>query len=273
MYFRKNISYFIKTKNFGNSYLFIFFILTFLLIFFNKTDYVVINKIKSFSIDIINPITQVVTAPIQITSQTINTINKFRFLEKENLKFREEIIRLKKWQTLALKNQRENSAYKKLLNSTTSNINIFKTAAVISRSPNIYAKTIIINVGLNQGISEDMPVINERGLVGKIISTSGNKSKVILINDPNFSAPVKTISNKFYAIIKGTSNGRYLTSAFIKDEKKPKIGDILITSGSTKNFPKDILVGKVIKVSEEVFLALPYVDFDNIEFVQVINTK
>ena len=38
-----------------------------------------------------------------------------------------------------------------------------------------------------------------------------------------------------------------------------------------KLFPKDILVGKVIKVNEDSFLALPYVDFDNLEFVQVIN--
>ena len=160
-----------------------------------------------------------------------------------------------------------------MLNSTTSNINVIKTASVISKSPDIYAKTIVINVGLNQGVSEDMLVINERGLVGKIITSSNNNSKVMLINDQNFSVPVKTISNKFYAIIKGSSDGRYLTSAFVKDEKKPKLGDILITSSSTKNFPKDILVGKVINVSEDGFLALPYVDFDNIEFVQVIDTK
>lgn len=273
MYSRKNIRFFIKTKNFGNSYLSILFILTFLLIFFNKTDYVVINKIKSFSIDIITPVTQIITFPINITSKIINDINELRFLEKENLKLKEEVIRLKKWQTLALKNQRENNAYKKLLNSTTSNSNVIKTASVISKSPDIYAKTIVINVGLNQGVSEDMLVINERGLVGKIITSSNNNSKVMLINDQNFSVPVKTISNKFYAIIKGSSDGRYLTSAFMKDEKKPKLGDILMTNSSTKNFPKDILVGKVINVSEDGFLALPYVDFDNIEFVQVIDTK
>ena len=59
----------------------------------------------------------------------------------------------------------------------------------------------------------------------------------------------------------------------MKDEKKPKIGDILITSGNAKIFPQDILVGKVIKVSEDSFLALPYVDFNNLEFVQVVNIK
>ena len=89
MYSRKNIRFFIKTKNFGNSYLSILLILTFLLIFFNKTDYVVVNKIKSFSIDIITPVTQIITVPIHITSKIINDINELRFLEKENLKLKE----------------------------------------------------------------------------------------------------------------------------------------------------------------------------------------
>ena len=115
---------------------------------------------------------------------------------------KEEILRLKKWQTLAIKYNRENKAYKKLLDSTNNNINVIKTASVISQSPIFYAKTIVINAGLNHGITENLIVINERGLLGKVISSSKNNSKVILINDQNSSVPVTTISNNFYAIIK-----------------------------------------------------------------------
>ena len=160
-----------------------------------------------------------------------------------------------------------------MLNSTVSTINVIKTASVISQSSKIYAKTILINAGLNHGVSVDMSVINERGLVGKIISSTNNNSKVILINDQNLSVPVKTISNKFFAIIKGTADGKYLTSSFIKNDKMPKVGELLITSGNTNTFPQDILVGKVIKVSEDNFIALPYVDFENIEFVQVVDVN
>ena len=126
---------------------------------------------------------------------------------------------------------------------------------------------------MNQGVFEDFAVINERGLVGKVISSSEKNSRIILINDQNSSIPVTTLSDNFYAIIKGSSDGKYLTSSFIKSNTKPKVGDLLITSGSTKTFPKDILVGKVIKVEEDYFLALPYVDFDNLGFVQAINTN
>ena len=164
-------------------------------------------------------------------------------------------------------------SYKKLLNSTTNTVNVIKTTSITSQTPDIYAKSIFIKAGEVHGVFEDFAVINERGLVGKVISSSKNNSRVILINDQNSSVPVTTLSKNFNAIIKGTADGKYLTSSFVKEEKKPIIGDVLVTSGNAKIFPQDILVGKVIKVSEDSFLALPYVDFNNLEFVQVVNIK
>ena len=67
-----------------------------------------------------------------------------------------------------------------------------------------------------------MAVINERGLVGKVISSSKNNSRILLINDQNSSVPVINMSKSFNAIIKGTPDGKYLTSSFVKDNKKPK---------------------------------------------------
>ena len=270
MFNKKKIRTFTRSKSFSNLYLSILFILTFLLITFNKTDYIVIKKIKSLSIDVITPVTTIVNFPVQISANVFNSINKMRYLKQQNLKLEEEVSRLKKWQTIALKNQTENNAYKKLLNSTSNYNKIVKTAYVVSKSPDIYAKTIVINAGLKQGISQDLVIINERGLVGKIITVSNNKSEAILIKDQNSSVPVKNLSNQFFAIVKGTSDGKYLTSSFIKGGKMPKIGDLLLTSGSTKIFPQDILVARVIKVTQNNFLALPYVDFDNLDFVQVI---
>ena len=273
MFYRNRIKFYTKTKNFSNFSLVVLFILTFLLIIFNKTDYVVVNKIKSINTDLIAPFTKIITSPINITTNVTKKMNNLLFLKEENARLKEEILRLKKWQSVALKNQNENKAYRKLLNSTTNEINIIKTASVISKSPSFYTKTITINAGLNHGVLEDLVVINERGLVGKIISSTKFNSKVILINDQNSSIPVKTALNDFHAIVKGTNNGKYLTSAFIKGEILPKVGDILLTTNSANTFPKDLIVGKIVKVENNNFLALPYVDFNNINYVQIINIK
>ena len=98
-------------------------------------------------------------------------------------------------------------------------------------------------------------------------------SKVLLINDQNLSVSVKSFNKDFYAIMKGSTDGKYLISSFIKDNNRPLIGDILVTSGNVGVFPKNLLVGKVIGIAEEKIIAIPFVDVKNIEFVQIIKNN
>ena len=91
-----------------------------------------------------------------------------------------------------------------------------------------------------------------------------------LIVDINFSVSVKSYNRDFYAIIKGSTDGKYLISSFIKDNNFPLIGDILVTSGNVDIYPQNILVAKVINISDEKVIALPFVDTKNIDFVQII---
>ena len=79
----------------------------------------------------------------------------------------EEIIRLKKWQTLAIQNSRENKVFKKLLNATDNNLKLVKTASLINRNDTFFSKLIILMLALNINIEKNMSAINERGLVGR----------------------------------------------------------------------------------------------------------
>ena len=64
-----------------------------------------------------------------------------------------------------------------------------------------------------------------------------------------------------------------LISDSCKDEKLPKVGDLVVTSGSAQIFPSNILVGKIVEVKKDNFLVLPFVDFKNIDYVQVVENK
>ena len=118
-----------------------------------------------------------------------------------------------------------------------------------------------------------MAVINFRGLVGRIIDTSIKNSKVLLLTDQNSSLSVKTISDGSYALIKGSGDDIHLVSSFIKEDKMPKLGDLLITSGSAQIFPPDILVGKINKIDQNRFYVLPFVDFNNLDYVQIVKSE
>ena len=262
-----------RSRFLKNISLSVIFLLSFLLIFFSKSDYFVVNKFKSISNSYFHPITSFLVAPVKIASQLKSEFYKFRNLKIENIILKEEIMRLKKWQALAIHNNSENKVLKKLLNSTDSSLTLVKTASVKSRNDFMFNKMININAGLKDGVINEMAVVNYRGLVGRTVDTSVSNARVLLLTDPNSSISVKTISNESYSLLQGAEDGIHLVSTFNKGEQLPKVGDLVVTSGSAQVFPSNILVGKIIKVTKERFHVLPFVDFKNIDYVQVVETK
>ena len=251
----------------------IVFIFSFLLIFFSKSDYYLVNQLKSISSEIVNPVTKIVSSPVLFTSNVINRFQKLSILKLENLRLKEEILRLKKWQILAVQNSRENKVLKKLLNATNNNLSLVKTASLVNRNDILFSKTININAGTKDGLINQMSVINHRGLVGRVIDPSINNSKVLLLTDENSSVPVKTISDGQVSLVQGSGDGIHLISSFIKEDTMPIVGDLLVTSGTAQIFPPDLLVGKIVKVLENRFYILPFVDFNNLDYVQVVKSE
>ncbi len=257
-------------KNISLSFIFLFSVI---LILFSKSDYFFVNKFKSISNTYLHPITSFIVSPVKVASNLQTQFYEFRNLKIENKILKEEIMRLKKWQALAIHNSSENRVLKKLLNATNNDLSLVKTASILSRNDFLYSKMVIINAGLKDGIITEMAVINHRGLVGRTIDPSINNSKVLLLTDPNSSISVKTISNENHSILRGADDGIHLVSAFNKSEKMPKVGDLVVTSGSAQVFPADILVGKIVKVIKNNFYVLPFVDFKKIDYVQIVETK
>ena len=60
---------------------------------------------------------------------------------------------------------------------------------------------------------------------------------------------------------------------FIKENKKPRIGQILVTSGNAGIFPRNIAVGKVFKIEKNEVYVKPFVNFNKLNFVNVVTEK
>ena len=264
---------FAKSKRTGNFIIVFLFILSFFLVFINKLDLVISSKIKNTGMDIFAPFSYVISYPFIKTSQLVGKVDNLKNLSLENDRLNEEIKRLKKWQILSLRLINENKAYKNLLNVSDNNFSLIHTARVINKNPSFFIDTIQINIGYDKKVSINSTVINERGLIGKIIDTGKLSSKVLLITDLNSSVPVKALTRDIQAIVSGQSNSHLLKLKFVKENEIPKIGEILVTSGNANMFPADIAVGKIYKIENKTIYAKPFVNFKKIEFVNVITNK
>ncbi len=264
---------FTRSKKTNSFFAVILFILSFFLVFINKADLYIGSKIKTTSVDFASPIVYLFTLPFDKSISVIKNFNSLKNASIENDKLKEEIKILKKWQSLSLKLINENKAYKELLNVTDDTFEILETARVINKSPNIFANIIQLNIGSNKKITINSGVVNERGLIGRIINIGNVSSRVLLITDINSSIPVKTLNQDVHAIISGQSDSMLLKLKFIKENRMPKIGEIIVTSGNADMFPSNIAVGKVYKIENNICYVKPFVNFKELEFVNVISKK
>lgn len=147
-------------------------------------------------------------------------------------------------------------------------------AEIIGATP--FDNQFMINVGSDQGIRVNLPVVTSRGLLGVIGSVEKNRSQVLLLAAPSVSITglIQTKPVKVSGLIKGAVGGRLTMTVLEKAEIAP--GTEVTTSGYSENIPRDIPIGTVLEVQQnEQFgenraYILPYARFSMVQEVAVL---
>ena len=146
---------------------------------------------------------------------------------------------------------------------------------VVGRSLLLLRNTITLNVGEQDSVHVDMPIISETGLVGKVITTSAHYSIGQLMLNKDFRASVKVQRSRIDGII-GWDGGDFLKLKSVAKTQDVREGDVVTTSEYSNVFPRDIKVGFVARISEKpgsLFRDIdvrPSVDFSSLEQVFVM---
>jgi len=131
---------------------------------------------------------------------------------------------------------------------------------------------ITILRGSENNIKKNSAVINENGLIGTIKKVNKNSSVVSLITNTDSKISIRV--NNSYGILKFSKNNLIITS--INNYENIGIGNVVYTSG-LGNLPANIKIGEVENIItddlgiEQQVIVKPYVDFDNINYVAIIN--
>ena len=144
----------------------------------------------------------------------------------------------------------ENLRLKKLLSFKQESPFKVISAKVIARSPDNWSSVVIIDKGSSNGISRGLAVINNLGLIGRVMETTAFTSKVMLISDPNLSVSAIVQRSRQEGLITGTL-GTQLIMKYLPEDADIKLQDKIITSGMNQNYPKGILIGMVVEVAHE----------------------
>ncbi len=138
---------------------------------------------------------------------------------------------------------------------------------------------IVLDRG-SRNIRPHMPVISPDGVVGAVLHVSGDAVDVQLAVDAQFGIDVEDERTHARGFVRGTGDpARYGCKVEMVDSRDEiEIGDLLVTSGKGKWFPKGLPVGRVTKVvrketgRDQEVEALPTVNFSRLDAVLILVT-
>lgn len=178
------------------------------------------------------------------TYSAINNIQDYFNLKSVNKNLQEENALLRTKVVSSLK--RINGDYFTIDDKLFKQKYIYRVAEAVCNSyknPNNY---VTLNLGLNDGVIEEMGVISPKGIVGIVGAVSDNFCTVISFLHPKTEISCKLSSNGVSGFLKWS--GKDISKAVINDipiTTRIKKGDSILTSGHSSVFPAGIFIGEI----------------------------
>jgi len=124
-----------------------------------------------------------------------------------------------------------------------------KLANVVMRDPANWWRTVEIDLGSEQGVTNNLPVLTPEGLVGRISAVWPTHSQVVLIGDPNcrVSALIDNPAHDVGVVnAAGALDNTLADLTYLSGTAVLKPGENVVTSGLGGVFPKGIPIGQVV---------------------------
>lgn len=151
------------------------------------------------------------------------------------------------------------------------------TAEVIGKTVIQARNFATLNVGAKDGVAVGMPVITERGLVGRIVGLTPNYSTVQLLLNRDTRLSVMTLRGRNEGMLTWDYvGGRNLLLRQIEAVRPQPKQDTIVTSGYSELFPENITVGTIASIEQEEgtlfyrIVVTPSVDFATLDEAFVV---
>lgn len=211
----------------------------------------------------------ILLAPLNITLRFFSNIHN---LKQENSRLA----------LLATRLQVENANLKEVLRNGNVELNSAESpiikSQIIGRDKETMGHYLLLDRGETAGIKINMPVITERGIVGKVIQVSPFQSLVETMLSQDSKIAALDQRSRVNGVVT-TFKYNWLKLNYVTPDADIKIDDTIISSGIGGVFTKGLLIGTVRKVdnrTRDLFKDIslqPFVNIYAIEAVYIITSS
>jgi len=196
-------------------------------------------------------------------------------IREENNMLKNSVVKLSLLNSGLESYLQENKRLKELLKFTETQAINYLTANVVNFHLGIASQTITIDIGKLDGLTKDLPVLDENGLLGKTIQLNEHATMIQLISDKNYRVSIRIGKERTLGLFMPT-HGKYGILEGVRKTTPLQEGDIAFTSGISAIYPPNIPVAKIISISQEKNQPFQHVIVEilgsvfNLDFVFVI---
>ena len=256
-------------------------IVTLLLITFSLT--VGSNIVSQGVNDVTNILGRMLAYPANSVNDFMESISNLTntYQENQTLKQKVETIYELDVQLNDLKKDNEKMKEALQLQDTLNEYSLIN-ATVIARNPDTWRDIVTINKGANDGLTPQMSVMSDNGLVGKVLDVNPTSARVALLsNNDNTLVRVAAMIQGEKESIYGTLTGfdhekNILIMSQIQATQEIKVGDKVVTSGLGGVSPSSLYIGTVEEVAMDRFglykevRIKPAADTNDVRYVTVV---
>ena len=234
-----------------------------------RTHEPAVERVRGGFVAVLAPLLAALAQPVTFARNVAEGVDDLFDTYGDNARLRDEVARLQQWQAVARRLEQENATYRAMLQVKREPQPVFVTARVIADAGGPFVRTFLVNAGARDGVAKGQPVLAGEGLVGRVVEVAERVSRVLLLSDLNSRVPV-TVERSHYRAVLAGDNSRRLRLVFLPASARVEVGERVVTSGHGGVFPPGVPVGIVASVADGEIRVEPIVDFDRVEYVNVV---
>ncbi len=235
-----------------------------------RAESYLVDRTRQVMTDLSAPLLELASRPVAAVRNFIASTDEYAYVFEENARLRAENEALREWREKALALERRVARFEALLDVTVDPAIQYATGKIIGDSGGPFVHAFIVNVPASEGAEAGQAVVDDQGLIGRVVSAGATASRVLLLTDLNSRIPVRVEPEGYRAIAVG-DNSRFPKIQFLAPEARLKPGDRIVTSGHGGLMPPDLPVGMVVLASDGSPRLQTYSEFDRTSTVRVLN--
>ena len=181
----------------------LFMALSLIFVLLDRAQADVFDEAREAITDVTTPIFEALSPPIMAIRDFFSNAWRVFDIYDENERLRDENQQLLKWKETALRLEHQNSRYEALLNVKLDPSIEYVTGRVVSDTGGPFVQMFIINIGKRDGVRDGQAVIDEDGLVGKVLGAGHTASRVLMLSDLNSRVPILVEPSNYKAVLVG----------------------------------------------------------------------